>query len=139
MSKLQHYVIGLMFLSVLGGDHKTNQDISNLNRTFWNKSGWAFYGFTFTTLLERDYQFEKWYLHLNLHTYLASCIYDFFDRSQFQQNIWAGEKNLYKSISKSIYADTYLLFVIMVTECDVLSPSAKFHSLNHKNMVVLRA
>ena len=42
-------------------------------------------------------------------------INDFFDRSLFL-------KSLYKSISKSIYVDSYyVLFVIIVTECDVFS------------------
>ena len=35
--------------------------------------------------------------------------------------------SLYKSISKSIYVDTYhVLFVIIVTECDVLSNKILF-------------
>ena len=42
-------------------------------------------------------------------------INDFFDRSLFL-------KSLYKSISKSIYVDSYyVLFVIIANECDVLS------------------
>ena len=72
---------------------------------------------------------------LNLHIYLACCVYDFLVRC-FNKK---GEKSLYKSISKLIYIDTYyLLFIIIVTECDVLSPSTKFSSLHHKKVVVLR-
>ena len=38
-----------------------------------------------------------------------------------------------------INVDTYYsLFIKIVTECDTLSPSTKFSSLNHKTVVVLR-
>ena len=48
------------------------------------------------------------------------------------------KKGLYKSISKSIYGDTYyLLFAIIITECDVSSSSSKFSSLYHKKVAVL--
>ena len=48
------------------------------------------------------------------------------------------KKVLYKSISKSIYGDTYyLLFAIIITECDVSSSSSKFSSLYHKKVAVL--
>ena len=44
----------------------------------------------------------------------------------FNKKFEREKKSSFKSISKSIDVDTYyLLFVIMVTECDVLSPSAK--------------
>ena len=48
------------------------------------------------------------------------------------------KKSLYKSTFKSIFVDTYyLLYVIIVTECGVVSPSTKFSSLHHKKVVVL--
>ena len=57
----------------------------------------------------------------------------------FNKKFVQEKKSLYKSISKSIYVDTYyLLFVMIVTECDVLSPSTKFSSLHDKKVVVLR-
>ena len=74
-------------------DHKINQAISNLNRKFWNKSTQQIK----STISLTDLCFNK----------------------KFEQE----KKSLYKiSISKSIYVDTYyVLFVIIVTECDVLS------------------
>ena len=57
----------------------------------------------------------------------------------FNKKFEQVKKSLCKSIPKSIYVDTYyLLFVIKVTECGVLSPSTKFSSLHHKKVVVLR-
>ena len=75
------------------------------------------------------------YMHI-LHLVCTTFLTDLSFNKKFEQ-----EKNsLYKSISKSVYVDTYyLLLVIMITKCDVLPPSAKFYSLNHKKVVVLRA
>ena len=68
---------------------------SNLNEEFWNKSTliWVgFLGVRFYPLTPTRLQVWKPYLHLNSHTYLASCIYDFIDRSLFEQKIWVGVK-----------------------------------------------
>ena len=45
----------------------------------------------------------------------------------FSKKVEQEKKSLYKSISKSIYVDIYyVLFVIIVTECDVLSNNIFF-------------
>ena len=57
-------------------------------------------------VLQRDYEFEKLYLHLNSHTYLVytTSLTDLCFNKKFEQE----KKSLYKSISKSIYIDTYV-------------------------------
>ena len=99
-------------------DQKTNQATSNLNQKFWNKSTliWVgFLGFVFTPLLHRDYYSLKMDIFIWIR---ISCIL-------YIRLLWPisgltkiseGKKSLYKSISKSIYVDTYYLFLIIVTE-----------------------
>ena len=87
VSKLQH-ICNRFNTSFYARNHKTNQAISNLNRKFWNKSTLGdLGGFSSDSLLfpmlQQDYEFEKPYLHLNSHKYLASCIYDLFVQSLF--------------------------------------------------------
>ena len=73
-------------------DHKTNQAVSNLNRKFWKKSTEQIKS---TTSL------------------IDPC---------FNKKCEQGNKSLYKSISKSIHVNTYyVLLVLILTECDVLS------------------
>ena len=83
----------LLFVVTSTRDYKTNYAISNLNQTFWNKSTQQIKSTTSST----DLCFNK----------------------KFEQE----KKRLYKiSISKSIDGDTYyVVFVIIVPECDVLS------------------
>ena len=70
-----------------------------------------------------------------LHLVYATSLPDLCFNKTYEQE----KKSLYKSISKLIYVDTYyLLLAIVVTECDVLSPSTKFSSLHHKMVVILR-
>ena len=90
-------------------------------------------------MLQRDYEFENRYNHLNcihiLHLVYTTSLSDLRFNKKFEQK----KKSLYNSISKSIYVDTYyLLFLIIISECDVLSPSTKFSSLHHEKVVVLR-
>ena len=70
-------------------------------------------GFILTPLLYKTT--SKAYLHLNTHTYLASCVYDLLDRSLFlTKKIEQEKKSLDKSISKLIHVDaanTYLFKV----------------------------
>ena len=124
-------------------DHQTNQTISNLNRKFWNKSTliWVdFAGVLFYPLCSNEITSLKndtfiWIRIHILHLVYTTSLSDLC----FNKKIEQKKKSLYKSISKSIYVDTYyLLFVIIVTECDVLSPSTKFSSLHHKKVVVLQ-
>ena len=90
--KTTTYVCNRFNTSFCARDHKTNQAISNLNRKFWNKSTQQIKSTTSLTDL---------------------C---------FNKKIQQEKKSLYKSFSKSIYVDTcFVLFVIIVTECDVLS------------------
>ena len=59
---------------------------SNLNEKFWKKSIliWVdFPGVRFYPLTSTRLQVWKPYLHLNSHTYLASCISYFFEQSLF--------------------------------------------------------
>ena len=72
--------------------HKANQSISNLNHKFWNKSTQQIKS---TTSL------------------IDPC---------FNQKLDQEKKGSYKSISKSIYVNIYyVLFVIILTACDVWS------------------
>ena len=91
--KTTTYVCSRFNTSFCARDHKANQDISNLNRKFWNISTQQIK----STISLIDLCFGK----------------------KYEQE----KKNLYKiSISKSIYVDTfYVLFVIIVTEYNVLS------------------
>ena len=142
VSKLQHmYVIGLVLLSVLETTKKSgcikfkSKILKQINPNLGGPSRGSF----LPPMLQRDYEFEKRYFHLNSHAYLASRIYDFFGDLCFNRKFEQEKKSLYENISKSIFVDTYhLLFVIIVTECDVLPPSTEFSSLHHKTMVVLR-
>ena len=59
---------------------------SNLNEKFWKKSTliWVgFLGVRFYLLAPMRQRVWKPYLHLNSHTYFASCMCDLFDRSLF--------------------------------------------------------
>ena len=115
-------------------DHRTNKAISSLNRKFWNKSPLIcvdfpvvrFYPLRFneiTSLRKTIPSFEFEYISWILYIRLLSPI----SNKKFEQE----KKSFYKSVSKSIYVDTYyLLFAIVVTECNVLSPSTKFSSLH---------
>ena len=65
---------------------KMNIFFSNLNEKIWNKStlNWVdFPGVRFYPLTSTRLQVWKPYLHLNSHTYLASCISYFFEQSLF--------------------------------------------------------
>ena len=121
-------------------DHKTNLPISNLNLKFSNRSTLIWVVFPVvrfyplcsneTTSLKND-----WIRIHILHLAYTTSLPDLCFNKKFEQE----KKSLYKSISKSIYVDTYyLLFVIIVPECDVLSPSTKFSFLHLKKVVVLR-
>ena len=146
VSKLQHmYVIGLILLSVLETTKKKTTGYIKfkvLNQINPNLGGLSKGSLlppcsNKTTSLKSD-TFIWIYIHI-LHLVcmiLHLVCTDLSFNKKFEQ-----EKNsLYKSISKSVYVDTYyLLLVIMITKCDVLPPSAKFYSLNHKKVVVLRA
>ena len=91
--KTTTYICNRFNTSFCARDHKTNQAISNLNRKFWNKS---------TQQIKSTISLPNLY---------------------FNKKFEEEKKSLYKiSISKSIYVDTYyVLFVIIVTKCDVLS------------------
>ena len=91
LSKLQH-ICNRFNSSFCARDHKANQATSNLNRKFWHKS----------------------FQQIKSTTSLTDLC--------FNKKIEQEKKSLYKSFSKSIYVDTcFVLFVIIVTECDVLS------------------
>ena len=105
--KTTTYVCNRFNTSFCARDHKTNQAISNSNRKFWNKPTQQIKSATSLTDLCFNEKFEL------------------------------EKKRLSKSISKSVYVDTYyVLFVIIVTECDVCQ--TKFSSFHHKKVVVLR-
>ena len=89
--KMTTYVCNRFNTSFCARDHKTTQATSNLNEKFWNKSTQQIKSTTSLT----DLRFNK----------------------KFAQE----KKSLNKiSISKSIYVDNYyVLFIIIVTSCDV--------------------
>ena len=141
--KITTYICNRFNTSFCARDYKTNQAKSNLNRKLWNKStlgdlggpGVHFYPLCYneTTSLKND-TFIWIRIHILYLVYTTSL-----SNLYFSKKFDKEKKSLYKSISKSIYFDTcYLLFVIVVTECGVLSPSTKFSSLHHKKVVVLR-
>ena len=139
--KTTTYVCNTFNTSLCARDLKTNQAISNLNRKFWNKSTLIWVGFLVVCFFPLWSNETK---SLKNDTFIWICIYilHLVYTTSFTNLCFLTEqekKGLYKSISKSIYGDTYyLLFVIIVTECDVSSSSSKFSSLYHKKVAVLR-
>ena len=94
------YVCNRFNTSFCATHHQTNQAISNLNRKFWDKSMLIWVGFLVVhcyplcSSKTTSLKVFHFYLHLNSHTYLTSCIYNFFDQTLFYQK-FEHEKEVY--------------------------------------------